>query len=237
MDATQEKIKSLHIHVLSIYVLRPLLFPLFYPFLRFFLHMEVYGLEKLEAVKGKKTIFAINHNSEVDPIVFQFSLPFFSRFIPLYFVSLSKKYYPFRDYGIRSLIYGGLLFRLMGAYPIYKRMHDFEKALYHHLQILSKGYSVCIFPEGKKSLDGTIGKAKPGYIYLASKTKTPIFPVRIEGTFRLSFKDFLSRKRRVKVFFGDVVMPDKLPDVQGSTSRKELEEKAEEVMAILKQDA
>ena len=43
---------------------------------------------------------------------------------------------------------------------------------------------------------------KGGVAYLAYTTKVPVVPVRLEGTFRFSLKNFLSRKIKLGVIFG-----------------------------------
>jgi 1-acyl-sn-glycerol-3-phosphate acyltransferase len=47
---------------------------------------------------------------------------------------------------------------------------------------LQEGISVVIFPEGTRSLTGTIGKFKAGAFQIAVKTDKPLLPVLIDGT-------------------------------------------------------
>lgn len=58
---------------------------------------------------------------------------------------------------------------------ISKMMADCEAAL-------EKGSSVLLFPEGTRSIDGTIQPFKPGAFILAGKQKVPVLPVVICGT-------------------------------------------------------
>ena len=170
-----------------------------------FLSFKVCGLEHLKKVHHQNVLFAANHANDLDPIVFQYALPFFSRFTPLYFVALAKEGYSKEDFGWRSLVYGGFFFRIMGAYPVYRGKRNFQLALQHHIHLLEHGKSVLIFPEGKESKDGTMGEGKPGVVYLARKTQTPIVPVHIEGTYKLSIKNFLLRRNKVTITFGEPV--------------------------------
>ena len=83
--------------------------------MKIFCFLEIKGSENIENVKGNM-IIASNHISELDPVLIVSCLPFFSKHIPFYFVSLLKKEY---TNGWRKLLYGGNFFRLMGAYPAY----------------------------------------------------------------------------------------------------------------------
>ncbi|MDE2188208.1 MAG: hypothetical protein KGJ35_00560, partial [Patescibacteria group bacterium] len=59
--------------------------------LRFFCHLQVRGLENLKGI-GRNAIFASNHASELDPFFIPASLPFFSRFSPIFYASREKAF-------------------------------------------------------------------------------------------------------------------------------------------------
>ncbi len=203
----KKETKIYHINIVSIFIIR---FILWFPallFVHFLLRMKVEGKKNLGKTKSGKVIFAANHSSEIDPYAFQYTLSFFSRFVPLYFVSLSKKYYPYKKFKIRSYIYGGLFFRLMGAYPVYKGLHDFKKAFCNHIEILNRGHSILMFPEGKMVTTGE-GDPKPGIIFLAKETNAEIVPVKIEGTSNLKFTDIIFMRKRIIIKFGNPIDSD-----------------------------
>ena len=58
------------------------------------------------------------------------------------------------------------------------------RSLNEATELLKKGYSVCIFPEGtrNKGEEGTIQEFKSGAFRMASKAKAPIIPVAITNT-------------------------------------------------------
>ena len=60
--------------------------------------------------------------------------------------------------GITRYAYGGLVFKIFGAYPATVGIKDYEKMLMHHINILCRGHSVCIFPEGGLSKNGELGQ-------------------------------------------------------------------------------
>ena len=167
--------------------------------LSFFGHFEVTGLEHVESLKTH-VIFACNHSSEIDPILIPAALPFWSRQSPMFYVSREKRFYG--GSGWRRHFYGGKFFEAWGSYQVFVDLRDYEKALVNHLGIVRDGGSLCIFPEGRTTPNGIIQQAKGGVAYLAYTTKTPIIPVYIGGVFKLSFKDFLLRKKKITVRFG-----------------------------------
>ena len=190
-----------HIFVFTIYIVRLLMWLPVTFLVKFLIRMDVEGRDNLKDIPNGRVIFAGNHYSEVDPQAFQYALRFPSKFLPIYFVSLPKDYYTFKEYGLRSFFYGGIFFRLMGAYPVYKGLKDFDKAFYYHKRILDKNLSILIFPEGRRRR-GKEPKAKPGVVYLAKKTDALVVPVKFEGVDNLTTSKILLRKSRVKITFG-----------------------------------
>jgi 1-acyl-sn-glycerol-3-phosphate acyltransferase len=172
--------------------------------LKFFGHLEMTGLENIKDIKSN-IIFACNHTSELDPVLIPASLPFRSRQSPMFYVSREKKFYGAS--GWRRHFYGGLFFRLWGSYPVYVGLRDYGKSLAQHIKIVNDGFSICIFPEGRTTPNGVIQIAKGGVSYLSHVTNVPVVPVRIDGNFRLTLKDFILRKRTLRVIFGEPIYP------------------------------
>jgi 1-acyl-sn-glycerol-3-phosphate acyltransferase len=166
--------------------------------MKLFCSFEIRGLNNLT---GSKTgvIIASNHISELDPLLISACLPFFSRHMPLYYVSREKDFY---KNSWRSFMYGGTFFRMMGAYPAYVGLKNYHQALRHHLKIIQQNKDVVIFPMGKKYQQREPTKAKGGVAFLAQETKSPIVPVLIQGIENFSFRAFLSGKRKLTITFG-----------------------------------
>lgn len=161
----------------------------------------VTGTEHVTRAPQGPIIFAPNHSSEWDGILTRVALPFFSRrFSPMYYVAMQKNEY--RDSGWRNYIYGGFIFKLVGAYPRYSGKKDYEHSLQNHIAILQKGRNVCIFPEGRRTKDGTLGEAHGGVAFLAEKTNAIIIPVGITGLVGFSVGKLLRGKVHVKLHFG-----------------------------------
>jgi len=184
-----------------------------------FLQLEIEGSGHIKKLKSN-AIFAGNHTNEFDPLIIVSSLPFFSRHIPLVFVSREKSFY--KRHGWRGKLYGGFFFKLMAALQVYTGLNDYEKALKHHIEALKSGRNVCIFPMGKKHLDEDIHQAKGGVAYLAESSGLPIVPVRITGIEYMKDGDFLKRRRKLRVTFGDPVYFSELSEVNSTNPNKDL---------------
>lgn len=168
--------------------------------LSLFCSLKIEGIENVRTLRGN-AIVASNHLSELDPLLLVACLPFFSRHLPLFFVSREKTYYGNRNIWKR-LLYGGTFFTMMGAYPAYSGLHNYRLALRHHLAIIADGKSVCIFPTGTRNPDHKTLAAKGGVTHLAVETGLPILPVLIQGVEHLTLRSFLSGKRNITVTFG-----------------------------------
>ena len=85
-------------------------------FFKLFCSYKVKGLKNLKELEKNcfGTIFAVNHSSELDPIMIPASLPFFSCLMPMFYVSREQKFYV--SSGWRQHIYGGLFFCLWGGH-------------------------------------------------------------------------------------------------------------------------
>jgi 1-acyl-sn-glycerol-3-phosphate acyltransferase len=185
----------------------------------FFGKLKVTGLEELKGIKGP-VIFAPNHSSHLDPPLLGTALSFNSRFFPIYFVTLPYKEYTNISTSLfTKILYTITPFALTGSVPIEPGVKNYKVSLKRHIDLLKRGKSVCIFPEGKVTLDGTIGKARGGVAYMADETSVPIVPVLIQGTYNLSLKSFFRDKPYLRVRYGrpiDVkdLMDSKLPEVE-----------------------
>jgi 1-acyl-sn-glycerol-3-phosphate acyltransferase len=190
------------------YCIQMVVMTISWPFLRFFMHCEVEGVGNIFDLSTNNAIFASNHSSELDPLLVTIVLRKIHKFLPMFYVSREKSFY--KNSSWRQMIYGGIIFKMCGAYPIYVGQHDYEKSLRNHISILENGYSICIFPEGKKSNDGAMREARGGIGYLSFRTKTPIIPITISGVYNFTFKDFILRKRFLKIIVNKPIFTQEL---------------------------
>jgi 1-acyl-sn-glycerol-3-phosphate acyltransferase len=107
--------------------------------------------------------------------------------------------------------------------------HSVAKMMDQCVESLNEGVSVVIFPEGTRSLNGSIGKFKTGAFQLAIKTNRPILPVVLDGTGDiLPKKGYIFRDRQnVRIRVLDPIFPNDF----GTDSPEELAEKIQVIMS------
>ena len=106
------------------------------------------------------------------------------------------------DWLFKKPALGWVLKNLLGAYPA-QNGKGLRVSLREVLRILSKGYAVGIYPEGRISVrPGVRNRIRTGAAVLAKKTGSPILPVAIRGHEYLTLKDFFFGRRMITVLFG-----------------------------------
>lgn len=200
-------------------------------FLNLFIGLSVEGLENVRSVRERKVIFAANHTSELDPIVVTASVPYWSRFVPMFYVSRSKKDYR-NSPPLKRLVYGGLFFKTWGAFPTFSGHKDYERSLTHHIRILNMNLPVLIFPEGGISRNGEKREPRGGITYMAQRTGAVIIPVHISNLADMKRGELYRRKRHCTVTFGTPV--EAINNTSGSAEgfRKFSQEIVEEIYSL-----
>jgi long-chain acyl-CoA synthetase len=159
---------------------------------------------KVSASKGIPVdgpyIIASNHVSFLDGFVIASSMPF-KTFKNIYFLGF-QKYFVGK---LRSHIA-----RLSHVIPIDPDIY-LNKALQVSAYVIKNKRSLCIFPEGGRSFDGSIMPFKKGIGVLALELNIPVIPAFIKGTFEaLPRGAKFIRPSKIEVFFG---MPIYLSDI------------------------
>lgn len=155
--------------------------------------IEVDGLEKMD--RNKNYIVVGNHQSHLDVHSLIESLP-------LHLVFIAKKelfQMPFLGWGMKAL--GHIAIDRSSA----RSARDSFMAATERLKE-SKNESLVIFPEGTRSLDGSIGAFKQGSFTLPMETGLPILPVAISGTYQALPKGkIMMRPAKVTIRIGDPI--------------------------------
>ncbi|MBF0464168.1 MAG: AMP-binding protein [Nitrospirae bacterium] len=87
------------------------------------------------------------------------------------------------------------------------------RALTTSAYLLNHCQSLCIFPEGGRSVDGTLQEFKKGVGILAYECGVPLMPVLIRGAYDVLPRGaFLPKLHTVTVIFGKPVYPEKAAD-------------------------
>ena len=106
----------------------------------------------------------------------------------------------------------------LGAFPVNRGGAD-RGALRKASQVLKDGSVLLIFPEGTRTRDGELQKAKPGVGLIAKMAGVPIVPAYIQGSYKaLPRKQALPKLTKITVHFGQ---PFEIKDVDGDPKAKD----------------
>jgi long-chain acyl-CoA synthetase len=160
------------------------------PFVRAFAWVEVRGLEHLDALEGP-VVFAANHQSHLDAPAVLWALP--ARWRYRLAIAMAKEFFtahffPER-YGRRAWLTNSLNYYLaslfFNAFPLPQREAGTRQTLRYIGALLGEGYSVLIFPEGKRTQAGEINAFRPGIGMIGARLQAPVVPVRLVGLDRV----------------------------------------------------
>lgn len=189
--------------------LRRLLLPtIILPLGRLFAWIKTDGLENLAGIDGP-VIFASNHQSHFDLPSILWSLP--SRWRYHLTTAMSKEFfephfhpqrYPLGDRFRSSLMYY-LSCLLLNTFPLPQRESGARSSLRYASELASDGWSILIFPEGKRTDRGEMYPFQPGVGMLASRLQIPVVPVRLERLEKVLHKEAkFPTPGRARVTFG-----------------------------------
>ena len=110
------------------------------------------------------------------------------------------------DYFSKGLL--GFLGKRMRTIPV-----DPDKTLRRALRLAAegvrRGFALCVFPEGERSIDGKLKKFKKGPAILATHLKVPVVPVGIKGAHKVwSRGSSKIRLHPISVHFGKPLVPN-----------------------------
>jgi long-chain acyl-CoA synthetase len=173
-----------------------------------FMKMEVVGLEHLKTLTGP-VVFAANHQSHLDTPAIMLALP--ARWRYRLAPAMAKEFfmahfyperYSRREWFTNSLNYY-LSSEFFNAFPLPQREAGTRQTLRYIGEVLADGYSVLIFPEGKRTEHGEIGRFMPGVGMIGARLRVPVVPVRLEGLDTVLHRTMrFPRRGPVRVTFG-----------------------------------
>src|SRR6185437_10363324 len=140
-------------------------------------------------------IFAANHQSHFDAPAILAALParwryclapaaakeFFDAHFHPGRHSATERFTNGLNYSHASLVFN--------IFPLPQREAGTREALRYAGGLIADGYSILIFPEGRRTDKGDIARFQPGVGMLASRLGIPIVPVRLTGLDRVLHKD------------------------------------------------
>jgi long-chain acyl-CoA synthetase len=93
--------------------------------------------------------------------------------------------------------------QFFNAFPLPQRESGTRQTLRYIGEVAADGYSVLIFPEGKRSEDEDVGRFMPGIGMIGARLGLPVVPVRLEGLDKVLHRTMKFPKRGpVRVSFG-----------------------------------
>ncbi len=122
--------------------------------------------------------------------------------------------------------YGKWIDKVRGVTINRKNPKDGLKAINRGIDLIKKGFSLVIFPEGTRSRKPEMGEFKAGAMKLATKPQIPIIPVSIDGTWRVFEEKGCIQKCEVKILIHEAISTENL-------SREEEKQMATKVQNIV----
>jgi len=174
----------------------------------YYLHRKIKGKEfvreaaRIQRKQKVGVIFALNHVSTFDPIIFLPGISPFSNLAPMFYVVRSgRKYKNEVASSWQKFLYGEFFFFAWGGIVAEPGHNHYDTTLAQHIKFLKAGKSLCIFPEGRIQRESERGEARGGITFLAEQTGALIVPVHIDGLKNLTEKEIWARKRHATITF------------------------------------
>ena len=167
-----------------LFVLKPV-FWLLFPY-------KTVGKKNIPPAKdGMRIIMCSNHISDIDPV---FILEAQRR--PVYYMAKSELF--------PNKLATWFFSTVFGAFPVQRGKGD-SGAIDKSVQLVHDGKMMGIFPEGTRSRDGSLGRAKSGAALIASASGAHILPVAI-----LTKSQKVKLFRKTTIIFGEPMSPTEL---------------------------
>lgn len=132
-----------------------------------FVHITVRGREKMDP--SQTYVFCANHLSYLDPPLLILALPTRIRF-------LAKK-------SLFTIPFLGWAMRWEGDISLDRQnKRAAARSLARATELVRRGTSLVVFPEGGRSRDGTLQPFLSGAFRLAIRAQAPVVPIAIQGT-------------------------------------------------------
>jgi 1-acyl-sn-glycerol-3-phosphate acyltransferase len=130
----------------------------------------------------KPSLIVVNHQSFLDSLLIQMQYP--------KFLLLTNSWV------WNSPVMGGIV-RLADYYPI---MQGAEGSVEHLREKVAEGYSIVVFPEGSRSVDGQVRRFHKGAFYLAEQLGLDILPIMLHGSgYTITKGDFLLKDGKIAI--------------------------------------
>lgn len=134
---------------------------------------RVYGADRLEHIRGP-VIIVCNHSSHLDTLLILAALPLH--------IAHHTAVGAAADYFFDARWRASLTALVFNAFPI-ERTGGARRQKMLAPQLLDEGWSILIFPEGTRSVDGWMKPFRLGAAQLACAKQVPVVPIAIRGAY------------------------------------------------------
>ena len=184
-------------------------------FMRIIFNIKIVGRENIPKKGGY--IAACNHQSYWDPV-------FMGVLLKGKFAFMAKKEL------FTNRVFAWLITKF-GAFPIERGKGD-GGAIDTAIQRIHMGKVFIIYPEGTRSKDGRLGRARSGVALIAGKAKAPILPMCI------TYKGKLRFRTRVTISIGEMIPHGELAtNPENSAELRKASRRIMEEIRLLKEAA
>lgn len=188
------------------------------------LHLKISGIKVvvtgLERLTNPPYVFMCNHQSALDIYSLQ-------AFLPFYFKWIAKRQL------FKIPFFGWAIGR--AGYVSIDRENPREalKAMDEAAKKIRNGMNIFIFPEGTRSIDGTLLPFKKGGFSLALRAMVPIVPIGIYGTNRLQPKGSVIPKGKGVIYIniGEPIILEGMDRSAKTRVMDDVRERIERLMA------
>lgn len=173
--------------------------------------VRVKGIENLKPLRGP-VLFVCNHISMVDHALVMEALPGrFRRHLAIAMEGeiLRDWVHPINSLSwltrLRQLAQYALVVTFFNVFPLPKKS-GFRRSFAYAGEMMDRGQSVLVFPEGTRSEDGRMNPFMTGSGLLAANLSAPVVPVRIDGLSELKRQNkHFARPGQVSITFGQAI--------------------------------
>jgi long-chain acyl-CoA synthetase len=199
------------------------------PLTRLMSRATVRGKERLRDVRGP-LLFISNHVTMVDAALILLALP--ARFQRKLAIAMEGEIlrgwrHPAPGAGWFARLTGlaeyALVVSLFNVFPLPQKS-GFRRSFAFAGEVMDRGYSVLVFPEGARTRDGKMQPFMEGIGLLAKNLDVPVVPAKIDGLYELKQRGKLfARRGQITVTIGDPIVVPR--DADASEITKLLQER------------
>jgi long-chain acyl-CoA synthetase len=176
--------------------------------LKMFCRIECTGLENVQTIKNP-VLFVANHTSHIDTPLIMHLVPneIGSRICP----AASKEYFDTEGEWlftkISKFVSWNLTTTLINIFPM-AQTKGYRQSIAYAGELMDKGWSVLLFPEGTRTEAGEIAEFQQGVGLMVRALQVPLVPVAIYGGEQILHRGkFLPKRGVIKIVFGKPFIP------------------------------